>query len=304
MRQSLKKLLEKVIDYAGLFPPAEYGMKKAVTEYMELTSSGDEWIVDKFVCPVSKLDELIGVLGQVADPTRVTAIGTFEPDSVAEAALSDTAAIARAQESGVVLVETYEAKVLQGDGLASAVSAIKKVQKASGIGALDVYVEVGWGEFMVDSIHDVANHFEEAGFKARTGGVSANLFPSAEELAAFLSECSALEVPFKFTAGLHSPIRYYDETLGTYRHGFLNAILAGALAVSHDLTKREIEQVLMNDDASNFHFGYDDIRAGEHWIEAQQIDDFWDIFGGFGSCSVSEPLEGLEKLGLILEQAD
>lgn len=302
MRPSLRRLLDHPIDYAGLFPPAQYGMKKAVDEYLALVQGPDEWIVDRFVVNATRLEEIARELkGKETDPVRVTVIGTHHKDGPGEGVKHDALEIKKAQESGVLEVEAYEIKVPQGAGLAPAVAAVRKLASHVGEGQLDIYLEVGWGEGFVDAIHDASNLMDDVGFKARTGGVTSDAFPSAPELAAFVSECAALECTFKYTAGLHSPVRHYDEDLGVYHHGFLNALLAGALAVTQDLSRREIETVLELDDPQKMHFGVDDVRIGEHWIEAEQIEDFWTIFGGFGSCSVAEPLEGLKKLGLMSE---
>lgn len=154
---------------------------------------------------------------------------------------------------------------------------------------------------MVDAMHTAIGLFEEAGFKARTGGVTPSSFPSTQDLSAFVSECVALECRFKFTAGLHQPLRHYDPGLNVRRHGFLNVLLAGALAVSQDLNRREIESVLAIEEAEKFHFGVDDVRVGDYWLEAEQTDEFREVFGGFGSCSVDEPVEALRGLGLLQE---
>lgn len=269
-------------------------MKVAVKEYSAVLASSDEWIVDRFVCPADRLDELKkAVVAQKTDAVRVTVIGSGSTQESVDWIKSAT-------DGGHIVVEAYEVKVPQGDELAPMVKGLKKLPTQIGQEGLDVYLETGWGEGMVDAIHDAASLFEDAGFKARTGGTEAGAFPSVSELAAFISEVSSLECPFKFTAGIHDPVRHYDEDLGVYRHGFLNVMLAAALATTQDLNRREIEAVLEIDDPSKMHFGMDDIRVGEHWLEAEQIDAFWGVFGGFGSCSVEEPLDGLRKLGLLM----
>ena len=68
MSEALRSLLLGVIDYAGLFPPAQLSMQDAVTEYCGHLSQEDEcWIVDKFVCPASRLSELSIALQSVDD---------------------------------------------------------------------------------------------------------------------------------------------------------------------------------------------------------------------------------------------
>ncbi|HET8796166.1 MAG TPA: hypothetical protein VFO89_00655, partial [Thermoanaerobaculia bacterium] len=71
--------------------------------------------------------------------------------------------------------------------------------------------------------------------KIRTGGVTADAFPSPQTIARFLRACRERGVAFKATAGLHHPLRCVrpltyepDAPTGTM-HGFLNVFLAAAM---------------------------------------------------------------------------
>jgi len=54
----MKEFLASVIDYAGLFPPAELGMAEAVAEYERALAGPDRWALGRFVVPVARLPEL------------------------------------------------------------------------------------------------------------------------------------------------------------------------------------------------------------------------------------------------------
>src|ERR1700704_6016705 len=58
MSRALNTLLEGVIDYAGLFPPANLSMADAVAEYLELLNGPNSWLVTRFICPTARLEEL------------------------------------------------------------------------------------------------------------------------------------------------------------------------------------------------------------------------------------------------------
>src|ERR1700722_13588798 len=58
MSRALNTLLEGVIDYAGLFPPARLSMEAALAEYLDLLNGNDSWLVSRFICPSNRLDEL------------------------------------------------------------------------------------------------------------------------------------------------------------------------------------------------------------------------------------------------------
>src|SRR5215470_419845 len=58
MRQSLRALLEDVIDYAGLFPPAGLPLGQAVRNYARHRGEPEGWMLGRFVCPAARLAEL------------------------------------------------------------------------------------------------------------------------------------------------------------------------------------------------------------------------------------------------------
>ena len=104
--------------------------------------------------------------------------------------------------------------------------------------------------------------------KLRCGGAA---IPSVEQVGLVIACCREAGVPFKATAGLHHPVRRGEE------HGFLNLLAAatGPLA--------RLEEVLAEEDASA-------LEVSEGGREA---------FVSFGSCSWSEPVDGLRELGML-----
>lgn len=55
--RSLLTLLHGLIDYAGLYPPAKLGMAAAVDNYATYLHSRESWMLGRFICPVSRLEE-------------------------------------------------------------------------------------------------------------------------------------------------------------------------------------------------------------------------------------------------------
>ena len=51
MDNSLHALLEGLIDYAGLFPPAELDMERAVRKYIGFRTEAESWMLARFVLP-------------------------------------------------------------------------------------------------------------------------------------------------------------------------------------------------------------------------------------------------------------
>lgn len=57
MNKPLRFLLENLIDYAGLFPPAELPMAEAVKNFAAYRQSEHSWMLGKFIVPASRLEE-------------------------------------------------------------------------------------------------------------------------------------------------------------------------------------------------------------------------------------------------------
>ena len=59
MQASLKALFTDVLDYAGIFPPAELSLQTAIRNYNTYRASEHVWMLGRFVCPASRLAELM-----------------------------------------------------------------------------------------------------------------------------------------------------------------------------------------------------------------------------------------------------
>ncbi|MEO7457799.1 MAG: hypothetical protein ABIY52_16170, partial [Gemmatimonadaceae bacterium] len=141
--------------------------------------------------------------------------------------------------------------------------------------------------------------------KIRTGGVIADVFPAAAEVARFILSCSRASVPFKATAGLHHPVRgsyplsYDAGAQCTTMYGFLNVFMAAAVARS-GAGVSTLERILMDSDPA--HFSFSDVDASwcdSHVDLATLVDTRASTAIAFGSCSFREPLDDLVSLGLL-----
>src|SRR5512147_736957 len=68
MRQSFHAFAEGLIDYAGMFPPAELPLTEALANYLRYRKGGDAWMLGRFICPTQRLEE-------IATPIRISALG-------------------------------------------------------------------------------------------------------------------------------------------------------------------------------------------------------------------------------------
>jgi len=140
---------------------------------------------------------------------------------------------------------------------------------------------VGW----LDGVRKVIEHGSWP--KIRCGGQAGENFPSVDEVADFLSVVSGGGVAFKATAGLHKAVRYTDEQNFTH-HGFLNLLVATA----RSLSGRDVREALASTDAEA-------LTAEAKALSDQAAHAVRGVFASYGSCSLAEPIEDLEGLGLL-----
>lgn len=126
--------------------------------------------------------------------------------------------------------------------------------------------------------------------KVRTGGLEARLFPTTDELAHILAETVRRKIPFKLTAGLHQGLRHTNPETGLTHHGFINIAIA-THAATGEAEVDEISRYLAITDPTHLASLIRDIPT-ESWRT-------W--FRSFGTCSIDEPLESLEDLGIEIE---
>jgi len=119
--------------------------------------------------------------------------------------------------------------------------------------------------------------------KIRCGG---GRVPTVEELAEFVRGCRSRGLVFKATAGLHHA---YRTEAG--EHGFLN-VLAAAVFGDEEEALHERSPAFALDEAS---FRWRDQEAQP----ARLADVRASLFHSIGTCSFFEPVEELERLGIL-----
>ena len=58
----LYALLHNIIDYAGLFPPANLPLDEAIHNFIRYREAPEHWMLSRFIIPAVKLDELSQIL--------------------------------------------------------------------------------------------------------------------------------------------------------------------------------------------------------------------------------------------------
>jgi hypothetical protein len=144
-----------------------------------------------------------------------------------------------------------------------------------------------------------------ASAKLRTGGVTADSFPSSQTIVRFVAACNELGLPFKATAGLHHalggryPLTYASDAAEATMYGYVNLFLASAF-IRKGIAEREACAILEESSAHEFSFR----ESGVSWRGNELSRDDLRmtrsrLFLSFGSCSFREPVDEARELGLI-----
>ncbi|HEX7516616.1 MAG TPA: hypothetical protein VF345_04950 [Chthoniobacterales bacterium] len=300
---SLRALLEHSIDYAGMFPPCSLELEAALTNHAQYVRMHDRWMLNAFVLPVGQFDAAKQFLPQF-DPMRplcISALGPKTENATAffEALVETDAAIRSLSAHNVDLVSISQLEMfLPADADSSLLNEARSI-----VGSLPAFWEAPV-ERAERTITLLAEHNSNAdhptfGYKMRTGGVTADAFPTSAQIAPALVAPVTHQVPIKFTAGLHHPLRQYREEVQTKMHGFVNVLGAAVLAAEHRWDVAQTTAMLEDEGVSSFKFD-DEFFAWRDWkIDLQRLGDRRRFVTSFGSCSFDEPRNDLRALRLL-----
>jgi hypothetical protein len=300
---SLRVLLTHAIDYAGMFPPCSLGLEPALKNQAEYVQSSDAWMLGAFVLPIQQFDATRQLLSQfdAQHPLRVAALGpkTARADAFLEALDDADAAIRSLSRHNVDLISMSHLEMLMPDKVD--VASLKEAKSI--LGDLPVFWEAppDRAEQTIALLAEVNSDADSAtfGYKLRTGGVTADAFPTSLQIAKALVTPATHQLPIKFTAGLHHPLRQYREEVQTKMHGFLNVFGAAVLAAEHRWDANQTAIMLEDENVGSFSFT-DDFFAWREWrIDIKRLQYRRRFVVSFGSCSFDEPREDLRRLNLL-----
>ena len=300
---SLRALLTHSIDYAGMFPPCNLELESALKKQADYVRSDDAWMLNAFVLAVGQFDAAKQLLSQFDPqrPLRVSALGprTKNAADFREELEETVASIRSFSVHNVDLVSVVQLEMFLPHDVELAF--LKEVRAV--IGNLPTFWEAP-PERMERTIALLAELNSDVdkptfGFKLRTGGVTADAFPTSQEIAKALVTPATHQVPIKFTAGLHHPIRQYRDEVQTKMHGFLNVLGAAVLAAEHKWDAHQTAAMLEDENAESFSFD-DEFLAWHEWkIDIKRLKDRRKFVTSFGSCSFDEPREDLRALNFL-----
>jgi hypothetical protein len=271
-----------LVDDAAIFPPGNAPLEEAVPAHREHLAAPYAALVGPFVVSDTRLPDLAKLVGSDGDPLRVAVVVTGGAGAVEPA-------YRWASSPGLEPVG-IEVALRDLDDLGG--SARRTVAAVAELGAdVPVYVEPplvpgppshGW----LTALDEVAA--ADLRLKLRTGGVSADAFPTEQTVAAAIDAALDRELPFKCTAGLHHAVRDRAPDTGFEHHGFLNVLLATRAALDGDdvtaaLAEQDPDAMVARLAAT----GTDALVRTRRW------------FTSFGCCGVRDPYDDLVALSLV-----
>jgi hypothetical protein len=324
MTSGFQALMGGLIDYAGLFPPAELPLDSAIRNYARYRREPDAWMLGRFIIPARKLPELEPYLAELfstGEPPTLSVLGRGGATAAEffTGLAADLAAITefRARQVTRARIEVFETRLpfdvlkLRDAGAWRALLA----ETADRLGGCACGPLVPYYELMLDNewraslsvflptLAEVntarTGPTASAGLKLRCGGVEAPAFPAAESVAVVIAQCRANGVALKCTAGLHHPLRHHNDGVKTHMHGFINVFGAGLLAYVHALDAAAIEPILLEQSAAAFTLDDNGLRWQSLAASVEQIAAARQQVTSFGSCSFDEPREDLRALGWL-----
>src|SRR4051812_44300002 len=298
---SLRALLARSIDYAGMFPPCSLELEPAVKNQAEYVRSAESWMLSAFVLPIAKFANAPPLLSKFdkQHAFRVSALGpkTENAKDFLKELKSAAEAIASVQKAHPDLVSIAQLEML----LPQDVDLGGLNEAAATLAGLKV--QCFWeapAETAEKAIALIARAKQPMfGYKLRTGGVTADAFPNSVQIARAIVASTKHHVPMKFTAGLHHPVRSFRDEVKTEMHGFLNVLGAGVLSAEHHWEEAQLVEMLEDQRANSFEF-HDTVFAWRDWeITLDRIKARRKFVTSFGSCSFDEPREDLRALKFL-----
>jgi len=272
-------LLVGLIDDAAVFPPGSATVPDAVTAHRDHRAAWYAALVGSLVLPASAL----GAAAQCLHPRETIAVSV-----VGDAGMEALDAAITGSDPRLLVRRAEIAVAKRGEDPQPGLRRL--LTRLGDWPPLAAYAEVPltWGLLgALDTLAEARADGVDIAPKFRAGGLAAELFPTPVELAAVICACRDRRLPFKLTAGLHHAVRHTDPETGFVHHGFLNVLVAAAVAVE-GAEVAEVAEVLAGTEPGPL------AEAG-----LARRDGARPLWVGFGSCSIMDPLTDLVRLGLI-----
>jgi hypothetical protein len=264
------------VDDASVLPPGVVTVPDALDAHRRHAEAWYSPLVGALLVPAS--------LAAPEVSARDLKVGVVNDSSIGGLPL----AVAKLRSSGALVHQVEALVARRGEDPQPGLAALREITLAEP--DLQVYAEIplSWGLLAaLDTVAEARAEGLAIRPKFRVGGLAAELFPTPVELAAVICACRDRDLPFKLAAGLRHALRHTDPETGFTHHGFLNVVVASALAAEG----AEVADVA-------------EALAATHPVPLveparSRREEPRPLCIGFGTVNVLEPLTELVRLGLI-----
>lgn len=313
---SLFHLLQRSVDYAGLFPPAALPMSQVVDNYAKYLNCNKTSMLGRLIIPALKLGDFEAAVGEHLGKSggRTWRISALVP----AIEISDGSVDGNQFDKAFQAIDEFNSRHRNGDDVQAVVDAVEIKTPDQNVlqatikrlvdrknDSIKAFLEIPHASDPTPLLETIAQQAvaQPVFAKIRTGGVTPDLIPAAIDVARFIHACVINEVGFKATAGLHHPLHskhpltYEADAPVGMMHGFLNVFVATAIAFEHRPDVETIEEILLIDSAKEFSFEDGRLSWKNYSISVNSIVDTRNHgLISFGSCSFVEPTEELTQL--------
>src|SRR5690349_5956009 len=97
----LRAFMDRLIDYAGMFPPAQLPLDQAYNNFERYLNGPDRWMLSRFVVPATQLAALRPLVRKAGDTVQLSALGraALTPTEFVEGIEEDVQAIVALRRS-------------------------------------------------------------------------------------------------------------------------------------------------------------------------------------------------------------
>jgi hypothetical protein len=272
-------------------------MDDAVRNYDSYMRGEHAWMLGRLIVPASRLTEYEDVVRNAGVDASTWSLSALATAADAKLIERFNTGADESGAGGVGSIDVLEVKATHAREIADTARAVG--------GNYQVYFETPpetWRQLLP------AIGVARARAKIRTGGVTEPAIPEESRVPEFLRLASERRLAFKATAGLHHPLRgrqrltYEPESPQAVMHGFLNVFCAAVLLWHEPKLRQEAAWMLGERDADAITM--DEMTMTWHnsgvTLTEPQIRAAREQFAiAFGSCSFTEPIEDLRKLGWL-----
>ncbi len=313
----LKTFTNKIIDYAGLFPPASLELAQAFHNFVFYSQGEFKWMLNKFIIPAKRLPDLEKIMnGMTIDGCIPFSILGSSGDTLSEFDsnfLNDIELISgfKNRFDEIASIDAIELRLPKELFMPDRIevmpdimtSVYDRMEKTFGKNK-PIFFEANLNEDhearIIRVVESIAGLDSSCGFKIRTGGTEPSSFPSPEQIAFAIMTCCEFDVPMKCTAGLHHPIRHFNDGVSSYMHGFFNVFGAAILAYTNNFDEEELLEILNDEDPYEFIFKESGFEYKEIEVTNEEIAEAREKFIlSYGSCSFDEPLDDLKTMEFL-----